>query len=181
MLSLQGRGTETPEAHRVLDEIQNRVRSISLIHDTLSAGPSISEIRFDDYVNRLVTHVGITYGRVSGGIETVLDVPPTVLTIDAAMICGLILNELLSNAMEHAFGDEQPGRIDISMAADDGRYVLSVRDNGVGIDPGVDLENPTTLGLQLVSALVGQLGGELDFDVREGTEVRVGFDRAPAK
>jgi len=181
LLSLQGRGTDSPETRRVLDEIQNRVRSMSLIHDTLSAGPSISEIRFDDYVNRLVTHLGISYGRDAGEIHTALDVPEIALSIDTAMICGLILNELVSNAMEHAFGEVASGRIDIRMTADGERYTLSVRDNGVGIAPGVDLDNPATLGLQLVDALAGQLGGKLEFDVGQGTEVRISFPQALAK
>jgi len=178
LLSLQARGTASGDTRRVLDEIQNRVRSMSLIHDTLSAGQSISEIRFDDYINRLVTHLGITYRRDAGGIETVLDIPQVALSIDTAMICGLILNELVSNAMEHAFPEAPSGRIEIRMTRDEGQYVMSVRDNGVGIPPEVDLDSPATLGLQLVEALAGQLGGELEFDVQQGTEVRISFPRA---
>ncbi len=105
-----------------------------------------------------------------------LDIQRSSLSIDEAIPCGLIINELVSNALQHAFPDNRGGTIGVSLRpTGEGRYLLAVRDNGKGFPGGFDIRKTDSLGLQLVNMLAEQLGGVPEIQSAGGTEIRISF------
>ena len=147
----------------ILRESQNRIKSMALIHQTLYESKDFVQVDFSSFLDTLAPTLISSYGMDSDRIALSIDTVEVLLPINAAIPCGLIVNELISNALKHAFPDGQGGEISIGLAAEpDGRAMLSVSDSGVGIDPGLDLGQTTTLGLQLVALLTDQLSGDLE-------------------
>jgi PAS domain S-box-containing protein len=175
LLYLQSKDLAAPAAVRMFADSQHRVRSMALVHERLYRSSDLAHIDFAGYVRALGTHLVRAYA--TGATRLVVDVPDDVqLGIDLAVPCGLIVNELLSNALKHAFpgADSAPGVITVALKRDAaGRLRLSVRDNGVGLPREVDFEAPASLGLQLVHMLARQLGGTVELVPGAGTEVRV--------
>lgn len=99
------------------------------------------------------------------------------MDINTAIPCGLIINELFSNAIKHAFPDKRKGNIFISFRSEDEKNILIVQDNGIGFPSDIDIENPRSLGLQLLNALVQQLHGQIEMHVNEFTQFQVSFDK----
>lgn len=181
LLSLQSRQTTDGEARRLLRESESRVRSMAMIHEDLVRSTDLSQIDFGEYARRLSSHLLAGYGIRPDAVSVTVDVSDVRLPIDTAVTCGLILNELVANALIHAFSPGQKGQIHIALRSDTpGQCVLSVRDNGVGIAHRRDRTNADSLGLQLVEALTEQLGGTLEIDTRGGTEVKITFADADA-
>lgn len=180
LLDLQSSKITDPEALRLLKESQNRIRSMSLIHQTLYESKDFGRVDFgsflDTLVPTLVTSYSIDPGRISLSIETA----EVSLPIVAAIPCGLIVNELVSNALKHAFPEGRMGHIAIRLTSEpDNVVTLSVSDDGVGIGDEMDLENSTTLGLQLVTLLGEQLGAVLSRRRRDPTSFHLRFRVKP--
>ncbi len=175
LLNLQGEELEDADAERRFRESQNRIRSMALIHEQLYRSPDLSGIDFSEYVERLVQHIVNSYGPQAHRVESRLEIEARPLSLDCAIPCGMIVNELVANAIEHAFPDGA-GTVSVRFRSDDGRRHLEVRDDGVGLPPELDPEQAATLGLRLVTALARQLGGEYLFEVEGGTGFRVSFD-----
>jgi PAS domain S-box-containing protein len=169
LLGLQARKITDRRVLRSLRDARERVRSMALVHEQLYLSDSLSHIDFCAYVDQLATKLAHAHNPA---VDVAVDVANVDLAVDRAIPCGLIINELLSNALEHAFpcgdeGDEAPppdARVDIGFHRAEGVYRLEVRDNGVGLPPGADVQalKAGSLGLELVTALVGQLDGHLD-------------------
>jgi PAS domain S-box-containing protein len=184
LLSLQADALNDPRDHALFKESEGRVRSMALIHERLYKSADLARVDFRDYVESLVTSLFFSYQRASVASE--LDVCDARLPLDTAIPCGLIINELVSNALKHAFPDERKGTVTISMREDsDGSLHLEVRDDGIGLPEEVDPETGKTLGLNLVSILTKQLQGVLDIERNGGTVFHVTFmtpiDEAPIR
>ncbi len=176
LLNLQAGHVEDQRAIEVFHDSQNRVRSMALIHEKLYQSENLARVDFGDYVRELVAHLCRSYGARARGIRLKTDASDVFLGIDTAVPCGLILNELASNALKHAFPDGRMGEIRIGLSENDVRQVtLTVGDDGVGLPEGLDLYETDSLGLQLVVTLVNQLGGTIVLDSSEGTEFSVTF------
>ncbi len=146
-------------------ESRNRVASMALAHEELYRANDLASVNVADYVERLARK--LVQASVDTDVELALDLPPLFLPVSAAIPCGLILNELVTNAIKHAFPDRDAGRVTIA-ARRDGRLVeMRVTDDGVGLPQDFDPAGGATLGMQLVGSLVAQLGGRLD--VASGT------------
>jgi two-component sensor histidine kinase len=149
---------------------------MALIHEQLYQGASLAQLNAADYLRRLSTRLFETYRRPDGRITLELDVEEIALEINVAIPCGLMLNELLSNALKHAFPGGRPGAVAITLRqAPPGTCVLTVRDTGVGLPEGLDIRQTDSLGLQLVSLLIAQLGGTLTLERGGGTTFRLTF------
>lgn len=173
LLSMQARALQDEEAVQALRECEGRVWSMARIHDQLHRSTSLASIDMEQYVKELAASLIDLYGAV--GVEVTVDAPRVKLALDQAIPCGLMLNELVTNCLKHAFPDGRAGQIDIVLSRREGRCELSVSDNGVGQPAGLDLEEPTTLGLTLVNILATQLKGKLTLDGQQGTVVRLSF------
>jgi len=173
LLHLRSLQDANPAVTRVLQECQARVRSIALIHEKLYRSPVYGKLNFADYIGDFVAELIRTYQISAEKIKVKTHLEPTHLGMDTVLPCALILHELVSNVFLHAFPDGEFGEVNIELGTDQGRFVLTVRDNGVGMS---DLRQASSsLGLTLVRDLVTQLRGQLEVEVSGGTRVRVTF------
>jgi PAS domain S-box-containing protein len=173
---LQIRKTEDSEITHILTETQNRVQSIALVHEELYNSADLSSIEFKDYVENFSTMLSSAYGIDPSRIMLIIEVEELYFDIDKAIPCGLIINELLSNAFKYAFPDEREGAVTISCFANtDQTITLKIADNGVGLPPDFDIETVPSLGLKIVVTLVDQINGTLHLDKEEGTTYTITF------
>jgi two-component sensor histidine kinase len=176
LLDLQSGSITDGVALGLMRESQNRILSMALIHQTLYQSKDFAQVDFGRFLDSLVPTLVSSYGVGSAPFSVDIDVVEVELPINAAIPCGLIVNELISNALKHAFPDGRAGRVSIHLALEaNGRVLLKVTDNGIGIRPEVDLNQTTTLGLQLVNLLVDQLAGELEIQRTNPTTFSVRF------
>lgn len=175
LLNLQSRHLNDEKTVNVLKESQNRVRSMAMVHEELYRSHDLSKIDFADYIQRLLSGLFNSYGVDYDFIKSEINVEDVLLTIDIAVPCGLIINELISNSLKHAFVHGQKGKISLKFHPDGEKYILTVADDGIGIPENIDLENTKTLGLQLVNTLVKQLFGSIDIYRDTGTLFKIVF------
>jgi len=175
LLSLQSKYVEDERTLQMFQESQNRVRSMVFIHEKLYRSKDVSRIDFADYVSNLAANLMHSYG-LAGRVKLHVDVKDVRLGVNAAIPCGLIINELVTNSLRHAFPADRRGRVDIALRAeDDRRYVLSVSDDGVGLPADFDFNDCESLGMELVSTLTQQLGGTMKVDQSDGTRFEIAF------
>jgi two-component sensor histidine kinase len=177
LINLQSQGIKNKEDLEIFRESQSRVKSMAIIHEKLYQSTDLSNINFRDYIQSLVSYLISYYSKEMIKIE--LDVnEDQVLNMDTAVPCGLIINELFINSLKHAFEGRNNGKITIKLGSDEKTpdcYVLEVSDNGVGLPPEVDINNPKKLGLQLVVSLTNQLDGKIFVDTQDGTKFTIKF------
>lgn len=192
LLNLQARSLEDPRILEVLTESQKRIRAMALVHEKLYQSDSLAKIRFAEYVRSLTRDLLQSYVGNLSTIQVSIQVADVELPVDTAIPCGLIINELFSNAIKYAF----PGnRFSLPEAAPTSaitvqfrsepttnpaesapeHYVLIVSDNGIGIPASVDIQTTRSLGLRLVHALTRQLRGTLNLDRHHGTQFTITF------
>ncbi len=174
MLSLQSMSQSDSATLGLFRESQDRVRSMALIHEQLYQSGDLSRIDFGAYADSLTANLLRSY-TTAGTIKLKIDVRDILISIDLAIPCGLIINELVTNALKHAFPDGRNGTVGIAMRRDGGEYVLTVTDDGVGMPPHVNAGDAGSFGLQLVDTLVGQLEGSIDVAGNGGTAYTIRF------
>jgi PAS domain S-box-containing protein len=182
LLSLQSDVIQDPQIFRVFRESQHRVRSLALVHERLYQSPDLARVNAAEYVHGLVDYLLGAYGAWAGDVRLDVQVDDVPLSIDAAICCGLIINELISNALEHAFpadGEElarEGNAICVALRAGEGdQRTLVVGDNGVGLPPDLNWRDTPSLGLKLVSMLSQQLRGTVELDSSAGTTFKIAF------
>ena len=174
LLRLQARRLDIPEGRVALEEAVRRVGAIAVVHETLSQAFD-ETVDFDDVTDRL-TRLVTDVGSQGAQIRTRRTGTFGSISSDAATPLAMVFTELIQNAVEHAFDEDRGGSIEIHCARDGEGLRLSVEDDGVGLPDGFDLEKASSLGLSIVSTLVGELGGQLSLGPREtgpGTRVVV--------
>jgi two-component system, sensor histidine kinase PdtaS len=163
LLKLQSQHIVDPQAREMFAESQHRIRSMALVHEKLYQSSDLARVNIRDYVASLAVLLLRSFGVDSQRIRFAVTGDDVYLGIDAAVPCGLIVNELLSNCFKHAFPDGRAGSVEVRVdGGDHGRFTVSVEDDGAGLPPHVDLVRADTLGLQLVRTLADQLHGEIE-------------------
>jgi two-component sensor histidine kinase len=181
LLYLQSTRLDDAKTMQMFEESSNRVKSISLIHEKLykerlQPQNEQGEVDFGGYVRDLTDALLVSYGVDRKSIRLVLDTSNAFLSLDSAVPCGLIVNELVSNSLKYAFPSGRTGEIRVSLFGDiEGRTTLIVSDNGLGLPSDTDLENSSSLGLRLVRMLAQQLGAEIHINRSKGTEFKFKF------
>lgn len=177
LLMLQEDSLVDPAAAAALKESRQRVLSMALIHERLYSNPRMDAIDFGEYTRAIVQELFNSYTGVTGGhVSSALNVAPVRLKIDQAIPCGLILNEIVTNALKYAYPAGTPGEVSIELKEMPDRHVrLEVSDRGVGLRNGFDWKNPQSLGLSIVSILTEQLGGTLNFRSGPGVTFTLEF------
>jgi PAS domain S-box-containing protein len=180
MLRLQSRQMQDSPFASMLLESQSRIKSIALVHEKLYRSVDLSQIDFAQYIDSLVAYLFSSYKPDSSRITLETQVDPILLSIDQAVPCGLIINELVSNALKYAFPGRREGTIQVLLHRDPSSHpqpqvILIVKDNGVGLPKSLDWMNTTSLGLQLVQDFVAQLKGTLNVEHHPGTTFTITF------
>ena len=188
LLDLQAEKFSDEKVIEAFRESQNRVISMALIHEELYEGEGTDTLNFSEYIKKLADNLFKTY-RLSGkNIHLYMDMEEnTFINMDTAVPLGIIVNELVSNSLKHAFSGRDKGEIRIKLRRDENgefisreesksevskstSFILIVSDNGIGIPEDLNIEDLDSLGLQLVSSLIDQLDGELELKRNNGTE-----------
>jgi PAS domain S-box-containing protein len=175
LLFLQSQTVKDEETRRILEESRNRVKSMAFIHKQLYQSKNLAHIDFAPYVRSLTRNLLTSYRPNGNAISLDVCVDDIFLALDSAIPCGLIINELVSNALKHAFLNGSAGHITVDLHQEGGKNVLVVSDDGVGLPGDLDVQTTETLGLQLVSALVQQLDGTLELERDSGTVFKISF------
>jgi two-component sensor histidine kinase len=175
LLTLQSLKIEDKKALESFEESVHRIHSMALVHEKLYHSKDLSQVIFKDYVETMVKEL-FAVNKTNTEVTLKLDIQNINLSIDLAIPCGLILNELVINALKHAFPGNRKGMILLSMhTIHDEKYQLVVQDNGIGLPDDVVLLSNRTLGLQLVKGLTEQLHGELKIVRENGTTFTITF------
>jgi two-component system sensor kinase len=162
-------------------ESQNRIRSIALIHENLYQSEDLASINFSVYVKNLITDLIDSYGGDSDMIKTFLSIDNVTMGIETAIPCGLIINELVSNSLEHGFSMDKCGEIELNLnETGKRRFTLTIRDDGDPFPPDFDFKNTESLGLQLINSLVNQLDAQIELD-RDKKEYKIVFNELKYK
>ena len=178
LLFLQSRKSEDETVRQSLTESQNRVRSMALVHEQLYQSADLAQIDFAQYTRRLVENLGGAFGAAQRGIKTTIVATDIYFGIDTAIPCGLILNELVSNAFKYAFPSGDGGHIAITIEPiDNDKIRLQVEDTGIGFPSDVDIEHTGSLGIRLVTSLTRQLNGNIEFSSAGGARVTIEFPK----
>jgi len=173
LLNLQSRSVPDENVRVALNETRNRIRAMALVHEKLYQTTDLSKIDLSDYTRFLVSQLFTFYGVNSRKVTVNIDIGKIMLDIDTAIPLGLILNELVSNSLKHAFPKEREGDISISVGKQNHALSILFKDNGVGIPEVPDWRNAKPLGLRLVISLVEQLSGTIELDRSAGTKFTI--------
>ncbi len=177
MLSLQSDHVADRSSVNVFTESQNRIRTIALIHEKLYQSRDLTNIDFGDFLDSLTANLMLSYKADPSTTQIVVDSPDVSLGIDTAIPCALIITELVSNCLKHAFPGDRTGKVSIFLRRTTGKGMsLKVFDDGVGFPPEVDFRNTQSLGLQLVMMLVHQLDATIRLSRTRGTQFTMEFD-----
>ncbi|WP_373839125.1 histidine kinase dimerization/phosphoacceptor domain -containing protein [Methanospirillum sp.] len=178
ILKLQSMKIQDPQAQDIIQECRNQVYSMASIHELLYNSKNIGKIRMEEYINKLVDHFKQEYGGASARIKLLVTVDPDiVLDIERCIPCGLILNELITNAVKYAFKPETEGEIGISFTQDSSSFHMQVSDNGLGLPKEFDEKKSKSLGMELTSSLTQQLKGRLEIVSGKGTTFTIVFPK----
>jgi len=178
LLSMQARTTRSKEAIDVLSKSQSRINTMALIHTQLYESEGLSELNMKEFVGTLSEELFRSYPVNDTKISRIVHVADRKFPVSVGVHVGLIINELLGNALQHAFGERKEGKIEVSLtASDSGRVNLRVSDDGVGLPPGFDIDKTRSLGLHLVKILVeDQLQGKIEVTSDGGATFNMEFD-----
>lgn len=180
LLNLQLPQIKDEKTISLFKESQDRIFSMALIHEKLYRSESLAKIDFHEYISSLVDHLFLSYGAAGRAIRSRTSTAGITLDVDTTIPCALIVNELVSNALKHAFPDPRPakeaGEISVSLSRrQNTMFLLTVSDNGKGIPEDFDVQKSASLGLKLVLALVKQLQGDIHMGRGHGTDFTISF------
>jgi len=176
LLDLQSLQIKDQQTLEVFRESQNRIKSMALVHETLYRSQDLARVNFGEYIRSLTKYLFRTYGVKPDELNLELEVEQVTLHIDTAITCGLIINELVSNALKHGFPENRRGSIRVAVYSEFEQHLtLIVSDTGVGLSQNFDFKSSKSLGMQLVCVLVNQLEGTVKLDGSVGTEFKISF------
>jgi two-component sensor histidine kinase len=179
LLNLQAETVQAPQVHEIFMVSKQRVKAIAMIHERLYSSGDLSSVGLCDYLKDLV-HTIVQANRPDGSIAVQVDIPPIRLSVNTAVPCGLIVNELVTNSIKHAFAKGQKGRLKVEVrSAPENRLALLVEDDGRGLPEHIRLEDAKSLGLTIVRTLAKQLGGTVDVQRAAGARFHVTFANKP--
>ncbi|HIK15217.1 MAG TPA: PAS domain S-box protein [Leptolyngbyaceae cyanobacterium M33_DOE_097] len=176
LFSLQSQYIDNPKVAAVLIDSQNRINAMALIHEKLYQSSSLARIDFVDYIHNLANSLFSSYSTELQRVRLRLNVYPIPFSIDTAIRCGLVINELVSNALKYAFPSGQAGEVCLCLLAPKmDRIRLIVKDNGIGLPADFQLDQINSLGLRLVKILTRKLKGEITITSQAGTTFQIDF------
>jgi len=176
LLELENLQNKNPE--EALTESRNRIQSMAMIHEILYQSDSFSQIRLDTYVEELADYICKTYITKEQQVQLKTDLQKVTLNINQAVPVGLILNELLANAIEHGLDKSDKGILSIELNEKDGIIQLKIQDNGKGLPDNFDHKNTKSTGFTIINALIQQLEATLSVKTNSGATIVINFERS---
>ena len=183
LLKLQSNRIKEKQYADMLKDSQGRIKSMALVHEKLYQTKDLAEVDFNGYIKSLANSLFTSYGVNPKKIALKIEAADVALGLDSAIPCGLIINELISNSLKHAFPDDREGKISVALRSiNEDAFELEISDNGIGIPDGLDFRNTESLGLHLVTILSeDQLHGKIELDRTGGTTFHVRSKRVKDK
>ncbi|MGL4377461.1 MAG: PAS domain-containing sensor histidine kinase, partial [Microcoleaceae cyanobacterium] len=176
LLQLQSETIADAQIAKMFEESENRIHSMALIHEKLYRSQNLAQINFGEYLEDLVTNLFESYNVSNERIQLELETEPIFVNIETATPCGLIVNELVSNSLKHAFPQEKTGIIQVCCYQnEEKRIYLKIKDNGIGFPQNRDFRNTNSMGFQVVCTLIRQLKGCIEIDRTGGTTFDLNF------
>jgi two-component sensor histidine kinase len=176
LLNLQSRDITDKESQDAFEKCKNRIDSIALVHEKLYQSEDLANIEFGEYVNTLTVRLFDAYSAKLPEVKLKTDVDNLYLQVNKAIPCSLVINELVMNSIKHGFPGGRKGEISVELKTlGDTKVSLIVADNGIGLPENFQIDTPSTLGMQIIEALVGQLHGSLRVEKSKGTKFIVEF------
>jgi len=178
LLAIQQQNIEDEKVRDIFEEAQNRIQSIALVHKQLYSSENLAQIDFSTYINSLIRQLMGGFKHKTGQISIDLDIKGVALDIAKAIPCGLIINELITNSFKHGFQQRENGTITVKMQyLNDGNIQFIIANDGKPFPDNVDFRDTQTLGLQIVTGLVEQIGGTIELDNSKGTKFTIVFSK----
>ena len=182
LLNLQSTQLRDKKDRFLFKETQNRIRSLALVHEKLYQSKNLARIDFAEYIRSLITYLWQFYMIDSETIHLHMELEEAFLDLNTAIPCGLIVNELISNILKHAFPVGRKGEARIALThAGGNKHMLVVQDDGIGFPENVDFRKAETLGMQIVNMLVQQLDGTIELEREDGTTFKIVFEELKYK
>jgi two-component sensor histidine kinase len=177
LISLQTDTLSDEKLQGVLSDVRGRIMTMALVHEKLYQTEDLAQLNFADYAASLLNYLWRSYGLAADKVRLNMSFVPLILQVDMAVNCGLILNELVSNAIKHAFPGGGSGEVTVGLEYDpaSGTVCLSVRDSGIGLPADLDWRQSSSLGLRLVQMLAGQMRGTVQIGSGSDTEFQIRF------
>ncbi len=176
LLGSYSRRVKNEDVTHMVKEMQNRIQSMSLVHEKLYRSQNFSAVDFGDYLRSFIRHLVHSFAIDEHRVKTIIDVEPVHLGIDIAVPCALIVNELVTNSLKHAFPGDRKGEIAVSFRMNDSSgCLMRIGDDGVGLPDDVDTASPESLGLRIVHVLTKQLDGTLRINRESGLGYTIEF------
>lgn len=166
---------EQPDIRSFLEDTRQKIRSISLIHERLLQAEHLDKVEIAEYLGKLIHDLEVTYFREGLSLRVEKNLEPVHIGLDTAIICGLIVNELITNAIKHAFTGRSSGRLDITFRKSADKHVLKISDDGVTLPTHIVPGMSSSFGMQLIDIFVKQLNGTLSIDRNNGTTFNIEF------
>jgi len=177
LLKLQANSIQDNQVREIFKESQSRIFAMAAIHKILHSSENLSEINLGVYLSKVTASIFQTYSITSDQVVLKIDHEEMPISINQASLLGLIIRELMSNALKYAFSNGRKGEITVSMKKRPTAFALIVQDNGIGFADGLDWKNANTLGLTLLRTLVeNQLDGSIDMENNNGTRIIIQFN-----
>ncbi|QSB02938.1 PAS domain S-box protein [Methylomonas sp. EFPC1] len=177
LINLQAGNVTSPETADLLKQSADRIKAMALLHEKLYQSKDLARIDFNEYIRSLSDNLLFGYGAYSDKLKLNMKIDNVFLDVDTAIPCGLIINELLSNAIKYAFPGDRRGEIGIAFTQEQGEYILIISDNGIGLPSEMDFKKSSSLGLQLVDTLTNQLMGQMSLDRTNGSTFTLRFTK----
>ncbi len=177
LLNLQSRYIKDKDTQDIFRESQNRAKSMAMIHEKLYRSGDLKHLNFTEYLENLSKDLYNTYTLDKSLVKLILNLKEVKLDIDTSIPLGLILNELLTNSLKHAFPNGRNGEIIVELKPEsEGKFKLSVSDNGIGFPEDFDYKNTKTLGMMIINSLTEQIDGTINLDRSKGTKFTIIFE-----
>jgi len=175
ILNLQSSYVKDKKSLDLLLESQNRIKSMAFVHESLYQTKDFSNINFSSYVENICSNLVHSYSNPDNPPELEMDLDSIQLNLDTAIPCGLIINELISNALKYAFKEKTNGKLMVQVKLTNNKLRIVIADNGRGLPPDIDFRNTESLGLQLVVTLVEQINGKISLETKKGSKFTIEF------
>jgi PAS domain S-box-containing protein len=175
LLDLQSEQTKNKDINEMFRESQNRIKLIASLHEQLYQSKNLEKIDLNNHIQNLLDNLFSSYKINPNNISLKITIQDIFLDFKTSLLISMIISELVSNSLKHAFPKGKKGEIKINIKSDNNRYKLSICDNGIGFPKNLDFKNTKTLGLQLINMFVKQLKGNIQLDRSNGTKYIITF------